>query len=370
MSIYIFDKHLFLMSSYTVSALKYRPQSFDQVIGQELITSTLINSIKSNQIAQALLFCGPRGVGKTSCARILAKAINDNNNDLISSDYSFNVFELDAASNNGIEEIKRLNEQVRIPPRTGNYKVYIIDEAHMLSTSAFNAFLKTLEEPPKHAIFILATTEKNKIIPTILSRCQIYDFNLIPVDKIIAFLEKICKEKKVEYEKDALLIIAKKAEGAMRDALSILDKIISFTQGKITRAEVSKNLNVLDYEVYLNLTELIKKNDITGLILKYDQIMSKGYETKYFISGLANHIRELILCKDPKTVNLVKSNMETKSLFVKQSEMFPTTWLIEALNLIKKTELNHKASVNKRLNSELCLMQLASLQIIGEKKNW
>lgn len=369
MSIYIFDKHLFLMDSFTVSALKYRPKSFDQVIGQEMITSTLINSIKSNQIAQALLFCGPRGVGKTSCARILAKAINDNDNMSNDDDYSFNIFELDAASNNGVEEIKRLNEQVRIPPRIGNYKIYIIDEAHMLSTSAFNAFLKTLEEPPKHAIFILATTEKNKIIPTILSRCQIYNFKLIPTDKIKKFLEKVCQQKKIEYENEALNVIAKKADGAMRDALSILDKIISFTKGKITRSEVNKNLNILDHETYFKLTSLINERNISQLLLEHDQIVSKGYETRHIISGLANHIRELILCKNKKTIELIELNDETKKIYIGQSELFETNWLIEALNLIKKAELNHRNSVNKRLNSELCLMQLASLQIDGEKKN-
>ncbi len=357
------------MDSYTVSAIKYRPRTFDQVIGQEMITSTLINSIKSNQIAQALLFCGPRGVGKTSCARILAKTINDGDNKSNNSDYSFNIFELDAASNNGVDEIKRLNEQVRIPPRMGNYKIYIIDEAHMLSTPAFNAFLKTLEEPPKHAIFILATTEKNKIIPTILSRCQIYNFKLISTDKIKKFLEKVCQQKKLEYENEALNVIAKKADGAMRDALSILDKIISFTKGKITISEVNKNLNVLDHETYFTLTSLINNNDLSQLLLEHDQIVSKGFETRDIISGLANHIRELILCKDPKTMRLVELSDEIKKLYIDQSKLFQTNWLIEALNLIIEAELNHKNSVNKRLNSELCLMQLASLQINEKKKN-
>ena len=357
------------MESFTVSALKYRPQNFDQVIGQDQITSTLKNAIKTNQLAQALLFCGPRGVGKTSCARILAKAINDKENNSSDNDFAFNIFELDAASNNSVDDIRKLNDQIRIPPQIGNFKVYIIDEVHMLSLSAFNAFLKTLEEPPKHAIFILATTEKNKIIPTILSRCQIYDFKRITVKEIKKFLVVICDLKKLKFDDDALILIAQKADGAMRDALSIFDRMVSFTSGNLTTAEVSKNLNILDYETFFSVSNLIKENKIPKILLEFNIIIDKGYESLHFINGLANHIRTLILCKDSLTIELLEVGEKTRNKYLDQSKTFDFKWLLDALSIIKEAQSNHRFSINKRLNSELCLMQLASLHFNGEKKN-
>ena len=357
------------MESFTVSALKYRPQNFDQVIGQDQITSTLKNAIKTNQLAQALLFCGPRGVGKTSCARILAKAINDKENNSSDNDFAFNIFELDAASNNSVDDIRKLNDQIRIPPQIGNFKVYIIDEVHMLSLSAFNAFLKTLEEPPKHAIFILATTEKNKIIPTILSRCQIYDFKRITVKEIKKFLVVICDLKKLKFDDDALILIAQKADGAMRDALSIFDRMVSFTSGNLTTAEVSKNLNILDYETFFSVSNLIKENKIPEILLEFNNIIDKGYESLHFINGLANHIRTLILCKDSLTIELLEVGEKTRNKYLDQSKTFDFKWLLDALSIIKEAQSNHRFSINKRLNSELCLMQLASLHFNGEKKN-
>tara|TARA_B110000003_G_scaffold53785_1_gene53643 strand:+ start:536 stop:1609 length:1074 start_codon:yes stop_codon:yes gene_type:complete len=357
------------MKSFTVSSLKYRPQRFDQVIGQEQITSTLENAIKTNQLAQALLFCGPRGVGKTTCARILAKEINNIEDNSLNQDFAFNIFELDAASNNSVDDIRKLNDQIRIPPQVGNFKVYIIDEVHMLSLSAFNAFLKTLEEPPKHVIFILATTEKNKIIPTILSRCQIYDFNRISVNKIHKFLVSLCELKKLHFDDDALIIIAQKADGSMRDALSVFDRMVSFTSGNLTLNEVSKNLNILDHETFFSISSLIKENKIPELLLEFNIIMNNGYESLHFINGLANHIRMLILCKDQLTHELLEVGINTQNKYRDQSKSFDLNWLMEALSLIKNAEINHKSSINKRLNSELCLMQLASLHFNGEKKN-
>ena len=357
------------MKSFTVSSLKYRPQRFDQVIGQEQITSTLENAIKTNQLAQALLFCGPRGVGKTTCARILAKEINNIEDNSLNQDFAFNIFELDAASNNSVDDIRKLNDQIRIPPQVGNFKVYIIDEVHMLSLSAFNAFLKTLEEPPKHVIFILATTEKNKIIPTILSRCQIYDFNRISVNNIHKFLVSLCELKKLHFDDDALIIIAQKADGSMRDALSVFDRMVSFTSGNLTLNEVSKNLNILDHETFFSISSLIKENKIPELLLEFNIIMNNGYESLHFINGLANHIRMLILCKDQLTHELLEVGINTHNKYRDQSKSFDLNWLMEALSLIKNAEINHKSSINKRLNSELCLMQLASLHFNGEKKN-
>ncbi len=356
------------MESFIVSALKYRPKNFKQVIGQEQITLTLENAIESNQLPQALLFCGPRGVGKTSCARILAKKINEQDNITSEHDFAFNIFELDAASNNSVDDIRKLNDQVRIPPQIGNYKIYIIDEVHMLSLSAFNAFLKTLEEPPKHAIFILATTEKNKIIPTILSRCQIYDFKRISVNKIKEFLIKICELKNINFEEDALILIAQKADGAMRDALSIFDRMVSFTSGNLLTDNVSINLNVLDYESFFLLSDLIKENQIPNILIEFNDIISKGYDTLHFINGLANHIRMLVLCKDSSTTELLEVGDKTKNKYIDQSQKFNLDWLIDALKIIKEAEVNHKFSINKRLNTELCLMQLASLHFNGEKK--
>ena len=282
------------MEQFIVSARKYRPQQFKDVVGQQAITNTLLNAIENNHLAQALLFTGPRGVGKTSCARILARTINSDGDENSEEDFAFNIFELDAASNNSVDDIRNLTEQVRIPPQTGKYKVYIIDEVHMLSQAAFNAFLKTLEEPPSHAIFILATTEKHKIIPTILSRCQIFDFKRITVNDAKLHLIEICKTEGIEADEDALQIIAQKADGAMRDALSIFDRVVSFSGNNLTREAVSQNLNVLDYDVYFNITDLLLAQKIPEVLMAYNDVLAKGFEGHHFISGLASHFRDLL----------------------------------------------------------------------------
>ena len=315
------------MSEYIVSARKYRPNTFDEVAGQEAITSTLVNAITNDQLAQALLFTGPRGVGKTSCARILAKMINSNIKD-DKQDFSYNIFELDAASNNSVDDIRNLTEQVRIPPQIGNYKVYIIDEVHMLSTSAFNAFLKTLEEPPKHCIFILATTEKHKIIPTILSRCQIYDFKRISNSAIVDYLIKICDKENVKYEIEALEIIANKADGAMRDALSTLDRLLSFDNKEINLENVSVNLNILDYEVFHSSIDLVINNNIPDLLLTVDNVISKGFEGINYITGLSTFIRNLLVSKNKKTAELLNFSESRKEKLVKQSEKISVDFLI------------------------------------------
>ena len=294
------------MSQFVVSARKYRPQSFRDVVGQQAITNTLLNAIENNHLAQAILFTGPRGVGKTTCARILAKKINEQSGVTDDNDFAFNVFELDAASNNSVDDIRKLIEQVRIPPQVGNYKVYIIDEVHMLSTAAFNAFLKTLEEPPKHAIFILATTEKHKIIPTILSRCQIFDFKRITISDIREYLKYIAEQQGIEAEDEALQIIAQKADGAMRDALSIFDRVVSFSGDKITRQATSEILNVLDYEVYFKVTDLILDNKLPDLLLELNTVIAQGFDGNHFIAGLASHFRDLMVCKNQATISLME----------------------------------------------------------------
>tara|TARA_Y100000996_G_C22548423_1_gene652773 strand:+ start:1302 stop:2381 length:1080 start_codon:yes stop_codon:yes gene_type:complete len=358
------------MDSFKISALKYRPKSFDDVIGQELITSTLQNAIDTNQLPQALLFCGPRGVGKTTCARILAKTINKKENSSDENEsFSYNIFELDAASNNSVEDIRNINEQIRIPPQTGKYKVYIIDEAHMLSLAAFNAFLKTLEEPPNYVIFVLATTEKNKLIPTILSRCQIFDFKRISSIEIKEFLIKISIKKKINYEEDALMLIAQKADGSLRDALSIFDRMINFTLGKINLSEVSKILNVLDQNTFLKISDLIKNKNIPKLLLESERIIDQGYDPLSLINGLSSHIRMLILSKDSSTINLLEVGEKLQKQYLEQSKEFTLDSLIGMLRILKEGESNNKISLNKRLNLELCLMQLASLHFNGEKKN-
>ena len=355
------------MEEYIVSARKYRPKTFDEVAGQEAITSTLVNAITNNQLAQALLFTGPRGVGKTSCARILAKMINssiDNDNQ----DFAYNIFELDAASNNSVDDIRNLTEQVRIPPQLGKYKVYIIDEVHMLSTSAFNAFLKTLEEPPKHCIFILATTEKHKIIPTILSRCQIYDFKRITNKDIVEYLIKICKKEGVEFESEALDIIANKADGAMRDALSIFDRILSYNNKEITVKDVSINLNVLDQEIYSNSIDLILENKIPELLLLLDSVISKGFEAINYISGLSTYCRNLLISKNEKTIILLDYSDNSKRKIIDQAKKISPEIIINCLELLNKCEISYRSSVNQRLLVELTVMQIGSLTLVDQKK--
>ena len=356
------------MEHFVVSARKYRPQTFKDVVGQQAITNTLLNAIENNHLAQALLFTGPRGVGKTTCARILAKKINQEDNQDPNEDFAFNIFELDAASNNSVDDIRNLIDQVRIPPQVGKYKVYIIDEVHMLSQAAFNAFLKTLEEPPKHAIFILATTEKHKIIPTILSRCQIFDFKRITVKDAKDYLAYIAEQEGINAEDDALHIIAQKADGAMRDALSIYDRVVSFSGKDLTRQAVTENLNVLDYDTYLTATNLILQNDIPQLLLLFNEILSHGFDGHHFIAGLASHFRDLMVCQNPKTVNLLEVGDNTKALYYEQAQKAPTDFLLKGIELANECDLQYKSSRNQRLLVELCLMQLASVTFDSEKK--
>lgn len=356
------------MEHFVVSARKYRPQTFKDVVGQSAITNTLLNAIEHNHLAQALLFTGPRGVGKTTCARILAKMINSEGNENSEEDYAFNIFELDAASNNSVDDIRNLTDQVRIPPQVGKYKVYIIDEVHMLSQAAFNAFLKTLEEPPKHCIFILATTEKHKIIPTILSRCQIFDFKRITVKDAKEYLKYIAEEQGVNAEDDALHIIAQKADGAMRDALSIFDRVVSFSGKDLTRQAVTENLNVLDYETYFESTDLILENKIPELLLQFNKTLSKGFDGHHYIAGLASHFRDLLVCKNPATIELLEVGEDTKKKYENQSAKASQQFLIQAINLANDCDLKYKSSKNQRLLVELTLMQLASITFDGEKK--
>jgi DNA polymerase-3 subunit gamma/tau len=352
---------------FVVSALKYRPQRFEDVVGQESITKTLENAIAKDHLAQALLFCGPRGVGKTTCARILAKKINDSDEIAAEdNDFAFNIFELDAASNNSVEDIRNLIDQVRIPPQVGKFKVYIIDEVHMLSQAAFNAFLKTLEEPPAHAIFILATTEKHKIIPTILSRCQIFDFKRIGVTDAKNYLQKIAKNEGIQAEEEALQLIAQKADGAMRDALSIFDRIVSFSNDAISAQHVSVNLSILDFDTYLQITKQLIEGDIRGVILSFDQVLSKGFDGHQFIVGLASHFRDLWMCKHPDTISLIEVGSSTQKKYLAQSEMADLSFLEKAIALTNECDLQYKASKNQRLHVELCLMQIASVE--DEKK--
>ncbi len=357
------------MEHFVVSARKYRPQTFKDVVGQQAITNTLLNAIEHNHLAQALLFTGPRGVGKTTCARILAKMINSDGTEKEDEDFAFNIFELDAASNNGVDQIRELTDQVRIPPQVGKYKVYIIDEVHMLSQAAFNAFLKTLEEPPKHCIFILATTEKHKIIPTILSRCQIFDFKRISVKDAKDYLKYIAEEQGIEAEDDALHIIAQKADGAMRDALSIFDRVVSFSGKNLTRQAVTENLNVLDYETYFTSTDYILENNIPGLLMQFNNILAKGFDGHHYIAGLASHFRDLLVCKNSETVELLEVGEETKEKYLIQSQKTSQAFLLQGIELANDCDLKYKSSKNQRLLVELCLMQLASITFDGEKKN-
>ena len=357
------------MEHFIVSARKYRPQNFEDVVGQQAITNTLENAIKNNHLAQALLFTGPRGVGKTSCARILAKKINQQEVESSEDeDFAFNIFELDAASNNSVDDIRSLTDQVRIPPQTGKYKVYIIDEVHMLSQSAFNAFLKTLEEPPAHAIFILATTEKHKIIPTILSRCQIFDFKRIGVLDAKNYLKTICEKEEITAEDDALHIIAQKADGAMRDALSIFDRVVSFSGKNLTREAVTQNLNVLDYDTYFKMTDLLLENKIPDVLNTFNIVLAKGFEGHHFINGLASHFRDLLVAKDKATIALLEVGDAAKKKYLKQAEKAGIPFLMQAINKANDCDLNYKASKNQRLLVELTLMQISSITFDGEKK--
>lgn len=356
------------MEQFIVSARKYRPQVFADVVGQQAITNTLENAISNNHLAQALLFTGPRGVGKTSCARILAKRINQEASFADDEDYAFNIFELDAASNNSVDDIRSLTDQVRIPPQTGKFKVYIIDEVHMLSQAAFNAFLKTLEEPPAHAIFILATTEKHKIIPTILSRCQIFDFKRIGVLDAKNYLKTIAKKENINAEDDALHIIAQKADGAMRDALSIFDRVVSFSGENLTREAVTQNLNVLDYDVYFNMTDLLLDNKIPDALIAFNDVLTKGFEGHHFINGLASHFRDLLVAKDKATVDLLEVGDVAKKKYLEQATKASVQFLISSIEKANNCDLSYRTSKNQRLLVELTLMQIASITFDGEKK--
>ncbi|MDA0863663.1 MAG: DNA polymerase III subunit gamma/tau [Bacteroidetes bacterium] len=362
------------MEHFVVSARKYRPQGFDQVVGQKSITRTLENAISNNHLAQALLFTGPRGVGKTTCARILAKKINQDSADQQNAaahpdeDFAFNIFELDAASNNSVEDIRSLIDQVRIPPQTGRFKVYIIDEVHMLSSAAFNAFLKTLEEPPAHAIFILATTEKHKIIPTILSRCQIFDFKRITVEDIKEQLQFVAQAEGIQAEDDALHLMALKADGAMRDALSIFDRIVSFCGHKISRTAVAENLHILDYAYYFSITDLMLQGSIPDLLLQLDEILAQGFDGQHFINGLCSHFRDLLVAQTPQTIRLLEVGENVKQDYARQSQAADRSWLLSALDIANQCALSYRNSRNPRLLVELCLMQLASLNDLEQKK--
>ena len=372
---------LFSMSDFIVSARKYRPQTFDTVVGQHAITSTLKNAIKTEHLAQAFLFCGSRGVGKTTSARILAKTINCFNRsenieacDQCDSCQSFNtgnslnVYELDAASNNSVDDIRALIDQVRIAPQLGNHKIYIIDEVHMLSNQAFNAFLKTLEEPPKHAIFILATTEKHKIIPTILSRCQIFDFNRIKVKDIADHLGSIAIKEGITAEPEALHLIAQKADGALRDALSIFDQIVTFVGTNLSYKSVIENLNILDYDYYFRIIESTQKEDIPSALLLLNDIYEKGFDGHNFIVGLADHYRNLLICKDSRTAKLLEVGESLEQRYIEQSRELDGHLILRALAVLSKTDVDYKASKNQRLLVEMALMQLCSLLQEQEKK--
>ena len=367
------------MENYIVSARKYRPSTFESVVGQHALTTTLKNAIATNKLAHAYLFCGPRGVGKTTCARIFAKTINCmsptaegeacnqcESCTAFNEQRSYNIHELDAASNNSVDDIRQLVEQVRIPPQIGKYKVYIIDEVHMLSASAFNAFLKTLEEPPRHAIFILATTEKHKILPTILSRCQIYDFNRISVEETVAHLAYVASKEGITAEPEALNIIALKADGGMRDALSIFDQVVSFTGGNITYQSVIENLNVLDYEYYFRLTDHFLENKVCDALLLLNDVLNKGFDGSHFITGLSSHFRDLLVSKDPATLPLLEVGASIRQRYQEQAQKCPLPFLYRAMKLCNDCDLNYRASKNKRLLVELTLIQVAQITAEGD----
>jgi len=376
------------MENFVVSARKYRPVTFDSVVGQESITSTLKNAIRHKVLAQAFLFCGPRGVGKTTCARILAKTINCLNpvnqveacNECESClsfnrSASFNIHELDAASNNSVEDIRNLVEQVRIPPQVGKYKVYIIDEVHMLSASAFNAFLKTLEEPPDYAKFILATTEKHKIIPTILSRCQIFDFRRIGVKDIADYLAYVAKQEGVNAEDEALHVIAQKADGAMRDALSFFDQLVSFAGDNLTYATVTEHLNILDHTYYFKIMDQVLRQDTTNILLTINEIIDRGFDGQHFLIGFGEHLRNLLVSKDPATVRLMEVSANVQERYLEQSTRCSPVLLLKALEIHNQHDLNYRTSNNKRLQIELCLLQICTTAAMEnatgtEKKNY
>jgi len=354
---------------FIVSARKYRPNSWESVVGQENITTTLQHAIETGHLAQAFLFCGPRGVGKTTCARIFAKSINLEEGGDVDQDFSFNIFELDAASNNSVDDIRSITDQVRIPPQTGKYKVYIIDEVHMLSQAAFNAFLKTLEEPPPFAIFILATTEKHKIIPTILSRCQVYDFNRIKIVDIANHLAWVAKQEGVTVEQDALHVIAEKADGALRDALSIFDQVVSFCDDNITYDAVIKNLNILDYDYYFRITENILKGDIHKSLIVFDEVLENGFDGHNFAIGLGSHLRNLLVCKDEITLKLLEVGEKIKVKYKEQSAVAKPRFLVDGLSILGEVDVQYKAAKNQRLLVELAIMKLSSLTMLeGQKK--
>jgi DNA polymerase-3 subunit gamma/tau len=362
------------MEDYIVSARKYRPSTFKSVVGQKSLVKTLKNAILSNKLAHAYLFCGPRGVGKTSCARIFAKTINCRNLTLdgeacntcescssFNGQRSLNIHELDAASNNSVDDIRTLTDQVRFPPQIGKYKVYIIDEVHMLSPAAFNAFLKTLEEPPHHAIFILATTEKHKIIPTILSRCQIYDFSRITIEDIVEHLQYVADQESIKAEPEALNIIAQKADGGMRDALSIFDQVVSFTGGNITYKSVIDNLNVLDYEYYFRFTDKIFEGDVKSCLLILNEILETGFDGQNIISGLAAHFRDLLVCKDEQTLVLFDASASIKEKYRETAKKYSAKLLYKAIELANRCDYEYRSSLNKRLLLELTLIQICQL---------
>ena len=369
------------MSDFLVSARKYRPKTFDRVIGQDAITSTLKSAISQNQLAQSFLFCGPRGVGKTSLARILAKTINCENmstdisacDDCVSctsfnENSSFNVHELDAASNNSVDDIRNLVDQVRFAPQVGAYNIYIIDEVHMLSQSAFNAFLKTLEEPPKHAKFILATTEKHKIIPTILSRCQIFDFKRVGTDDIVKNLQYVAEMEDISADLDALQLIAEKSDGALRDSLSLFDRLVSFSEKTLEYQDVITHLNILDYDYYFRITDQLIENNISALLVSYNEIINNGFDGQNFINGLANHLRDLLLCQDTLTVPLLNKNNDLEKRYLDQATQTNTKFLVKALKLTNECDIQYKLSNNQRLLVEICLMQISSVGQEAEVK--
>ena len=344
------------------SASEYRPKVFSDMIGQDAIVKTLSNAIKNDNIPQALLFCGPRGVGKTSCARILAKTIND-----LKENLEYNIFELDAASNNSVEDIRNITDQIRIPPQIGKYKVYIIDEVHMLSNAAFNAFLKSLEEPPKHVVFILATTEKNKIIPTILSRCQIYDFKKVDIESITKLLLNICKDKKIKYDENSLSLIAQKSDGSIRDSLSMFDRLVSFTDSNLTINEVTTNLNVLDYETYFELSTLIISKDIPGILTRYNDIFNRGFDDVNLLNGLSRHLREILISKLGSSDKLSDLKNELNLKYKEHSNEFSDENLILMIEIINDSLINYQKINDKRIHTELCLMRLASIESVKKK---